>query len=54
MTDKLEQLDARGARLLKLRSMLAAREGRDEYKENVEEIKREIARLENRPTNHDL
>ncbi len=54
MTDKLQELDARGTRLLKLRNMLAAREGRDEYKENVVEIKREIARLENRPMGYDL
>jgi hypothetical protein len=48
MNDKLETLNARGERLLKLHNMLAAREGRAEYKENCEAIRAEIKRLEGR------
>ena len=50
MTDKLDELTHRGKRLLKLRGMLAAREGKAGYEKNCEAIKAEIARLER----HDL
>lgn len=53
MTDKLDKLHEEGERLLKLRRTLQAREGRPEYKDSVEEIKKQIARLENRPTGQD-
>lgn len=34
-------------RLASLRKKLKAREGKSEYKDNVEDLKREIAKLEN-------
>lgn len=34
-------------RLASLRKKLKAREGKAEYKDNVEDLKREIARIEN-------
>lgn len=51
MADKLHQ---EGERLLKLRTTLRAREGKPEYADSVEEIKKQIARIESRPVGYDL
>ena len=42
----LDDIHAVGERLLKLRAKLAAREGKAEYKDNVDALKAEIARIE--------
>ena len=49
----VERIQQAGERLMKLRAMLRAREGRAGYEKNVTEIKAEIQRLEeitSRPT----
>lgn len=47
MTEAMANMQ-RASRLEILKARLAAREGKSEYKENCEAIRREIARLENR------
>lgn len=42
----VERIQQAGERLVKLRAMLRAREGRPGYDRNVEDIKAEISRLE--------
>ncbi len=54
----IEHIQGVGERIVSLRAKLAAREGKAEYKENVEAIKAEIDRLEAStlasPGNYDL
>ncbi len=42
----MDRIQQAGERLVKLRAMLRAREGRAGFEKNVTEIKAEIARLE--------